>query len=158
MISSLISSVIHGNIDSGNEELNESPRRFYKLLEEPPKTLYPGCKEATKVSFIVQLFQIKCMYGMSNANLQDILHLFSLVLPEGHCIPNTIDKVQRVVRDLGLNYVKIHACANDCVLFWKKNEKVDTCPTCGKSRWKMVDGAKKGDEATKTDAAKKLSM
>jgi len=41
------------------------------------------------------------MYGLSNSALEAILHLFSLVLPEGHCIPNTLDKVQKVVRDLG---------------------------------------------------------
>jgi hypothetical protein len=49
------------------------------------KELYPGCKNATKVSFIVELFQIKCMYGLSNAVLEAILKLFGKVLPEGHC-------------------------------------------------------------------------
>ena len=53
------------------------------------------------LSFIVRLFKLKCMYGLSNSALEAILHLFSLVLPEGHCIPNTLDKVQKVVRDLG---------------------------------------------------------
>ena len=53
------------------------------------------------LSFIVRLFKLKCMYGLSNSALEAIFHLFSLVLPEGHCIPNTLDKVQKVVRDLG---------------------------------------------------------
>ena len=79
--------------------------------------MYPGCKEATKVSFIVRLFQIKCMFGLSNSALEVILLLFSLVLPKGHCIPDTLDKVRKVVRDLGLDYEKIDACVNDCVLF-----------------------------------------
>jgi len=84
--------------------------------------LYPGCKEATKVCFIVRLFQIKCMHGISNTALRSILSLFSLVLPKGHCVPNTLEKVQCVIQELGLNYEKIHACENDCVLFWKENE------------------------------------
>jgi hypothetical protein len=63
--------------------------------------LYLGCKEAMKISFIVKLFQIKCMYGMSNSAFGAILHLFSMLLPKGHCILNTLDKVQKVVRDLG---------------------------------------------------------
>jgi hypothetical protein len=54
--------------------------------------LYPGCKNATKVSFIVELFQIKCMYGLSNAVLDAILKLFGKVLPEGRCIPDSLDK------------------------------------------------------------------
>jgi hypothetical protein len=72
-----------------------------------------------KISFIVTLFQIKCMYGMSNNALGDILQLFSMLLPEGHCIPNTLDKVQKVARDCRLDYQRIHACVNDCVLFRK---------------------------------------
>ena len=63
-------------------------------------------------------FQIKCLYGISNAALEAILNLFSKVLPKGHCLPDSLDKVQRVARDLGLEYVKIHACKNDCVLFF----------------------------------------
>jgi hypothetical protein len=66
--------------------------------------LYLGCKEATKISFIVRLFQIKCMFSLSNSALAAILYLFSLVLPEGHCILDTLDKVWKVVRDLGLDY------------------------------------------------------
>uniref|UniRef100_J3L0C2 Uncharacterized protein n=1 Tax=Oryza brachyantha TaxID=4533 RepID=J3L0C2_ORYBR len=28
---------------------------------------------------------------------------------KGHCVPNTLDKVRKVVQELGLDYVKIHA-------------------------------------------------
>ena len=115
-----------------------------KLLQEAEKELYPGCIEATKVSFIVSLFQIKCMYNITNNALEAILSLFSAILPIGHCIPDTMDKVQRVVRDLGLDYVKIHACENDCVLFWKENADLDSCSICIQSRWKNLnDGAEK---------------
>jgi hypothetical protein len=70
---------------------------------------------------------------LSHASLA-ILHLFSLLLPEGHCIPDTLDKVRKVVHDLGLDYEKIHACVNDCVLFQKNYARMDKCPTCGESR------------------------
>jgi hypothetical protein len=53
LISSPISGAIHGEI---SEEPNESAQIFFKLLEEARKDLYPGCKEATKESFIVRLF------------------------------------------------------------------------------------------------------
>ena len=106
--------------------------------------MYPGCIEATKVSFIVSLFQIKCMYNITNNALEAILSLFAAILPKGHCIPDTMDKVQRMVRDLGLDYVKIHACENDCVLFWKENADLDSCSICIQSRWKNLnDGAEK---------------
>jgi hypothetical protein len=155
LIGTLIRATIHGNIIQGpDEEPNERAKKFYKLLEEARQELYPGCKEATKVSFIVRLFQIKCMHGISNTALRSILGLFSLVLPEGHCVPNTLEKVQSVVQELGLDYQKIHACENDCILFWKENEKLDTCPTCGESRWKD-DGAAKGDDTSDTGGTRK---
>ena len=145
MISSLISGVIHGEV-SGNdeEEPNECAKKLYRLLEEAKKELYPGC-EVTKVSFIVMLFQIKCMHGISNSGLEHILRLFLLVLPDGHCIPTSLEKVRKVVRDLGLDYQKIHACVNDCVLFRGDYAEKDNCPTCGESRWKEIGGTEKDD-------------
>jgi hypothetical protein len=110
LIRNIISGAIHGQIIEAADKPNKEAEIFLKLLEEAKKELYPGCKDASKVSFIVQLFQVKCLYGISNSALEAILNLFSKVLPEGHCIPDSLDKVQRVVRDLGLDYIKIHAC------------------------------------------------
>ena len=139
MVRSLIRAAICGEITDDNEQPNEHAKIFLKLLQEAEKQLYPGCTKATKVSFIVELFQIKCSTGMSNRALEAILNIFSRILPKGHCVPDTMEKVQKVVRDLGLNYVKIDACENNCVLFRKENENLDTCPKCGESRWKTPD-------------------
>ena len=157
MINSLIRGAIHGEIiGNETEEPNESAKNFFKLLTEAKRELYPGCKEATKVSFIVRLFQIKCMFGLSNSALEAIIHLFSLLLPKGHCVPDTLEKVQKVVRDLGLDYQKMHACINDCVLFRKEYADMDKCPTCGDSRWKAADSVEM--EASSSDAALKRSV
>jgi hypothetical protein len=54
-----------------------------------------------------------------------------------------------------LDYVKVHACENDCILFWKENAELHTCPICKESRWKNLDdGAEKGvADAAGTDAS-----
>ena len=135
----LLSSLISGTIQGKVEEPNAAAKKFFKLMDEARIELYPGCKEATKVSFIVRLFQIKCMFGISNNAMEQIIALFALVLPKGHCLPDTMDKVRKVIRDLGLDYQKIHACYNDCVLFRGKYENLDSCPTCGESRWKYSE-------------------
>ena len=63
LVNSLIRGAINGDIIGTEiEEPNESAKTFYKLLTEAKRELYPGFKEATKVSFIVRLFQIKCMF------------------------------------------------------------------------------------------------
>jgi hypothetical protein len=87
--------------------------------------LYPGCKEVTKISFIVMLFQIKCMDGICNRSLECILRLFLLVLPDGHCVLTSLEKVDKVVRDLGMHCDNIHAYVNDCVLFCGDYAKLD---------------------------------
>ena len=75
LIRNIISGSIHGQIIYA-EEPNKNAEIFLKLLEQAKKELYPRCKNATKVSFIVELFQIKCMYKISNAALEAILNLF----------------------------------------------------------------------------------
>jgi hypothetical protein len=158
LVSSLIRGAIYGEITgANNEQPNEHTKAFFKLLKEAEKELYPGCKEATKISFNVRLFQIKCMFGLSNSALEVILHMFSLVLPEGHCIPDTLDKMQKVVHDLGLDYQKIDACVNDCVLFRKSYANLSKCPTCGESRWKVAnDEEASGNASTKKRSPHKI--
>ncbi|WVZ83514.1 hypothetical protein U9M48_030656, partial [Paspalum notatum var. saurae] len=132
---------------TATEEPGGCAKAFFDLLKDAKKDLYPGCEEATKLSFIVRLYQIKCLHGLSNKACEAILDLFSYVLPKGHCIPNTLEKLQKVVRDLGLDYQKIDACKNDCVLFWKDYAELDKCPNCGESRWKSNKGCGQGDVA-----------
>jgi len=79
LVRSLIRGAIHGEIrdTDDNEQPNEHAKIFFKLLQEAEKKLYPGCEDATKVSFIVELFQVKCLYGISNRALEGVLNLFS---------------------------------------------------------------------------------
>ena len=78
LVRSIIRGIIHGEIKDTDEQPNEYANIFFKLLQEADKEVYPGCSNATKVSFIVQLFQLKCMYGISNRALERVLHLFSM--------------------------------------------------------------------------------
>ena len=38
-------------------------------------------------------------------------------------IPESFQKEKNVRKDLGLDYQKMHACHNDCMLFFEENEK-----------------------------------
>jgi hypothetical protein len=40
------------------------------------------------------------------------------------------------VKSVGVGYINIHACENDCILFWKEHENSDSCSKCKVSRWK----------------------
>ena len=49
-----------------------------------------------------------------------------------------------MAKGVGLGYVKIHACENDCILFWKEHAKKDVCPKCDTSRWKSENSSPSG--------------
>ncbi|XP_058776589.1 uncharacterized protein LOC131650901 [Vicia villosa] len=120
-----------------NEEPNKEAKRFYGLVKDAEQKLYPGCKKFSKLSFIMRLFQMKCLYGWSNTSLDSLLKLLAEAFPEGNVLPSSIYEVKKIIKDLGLDYVKIDACANDCILYRGKDyENLDECPICVKSRWK----------------------
>ncbi|XP_065860183.1 uncharacterized protein [Euphorbia lathyris] len=117
-------------------EPNNEASKFLKLLEDAKQKLYPGCENFSKLSFVVKLFQIKCLYGLNDTAFNNIMKLFKEALPTGATLPTNFYESKKMIRDLGLGYEKIDACENDCMLFWKDNAKEESCLVCGQSRWK----------------------
>nr|XP_015621188.1 uncharacterized protein LOC4326258 isoform X1 [Oryza sativa Japonica Group]XP_015621190.1 uncharacterized protein LOC4326258 isoform X1 [Oryza sativa Japonica Group]XP_025883272.1 uncharacterized protein LOC4326258 isoform X1 [Oryza sativa Japonica Group]XP_025883275.1 uncharacterized protein LOC4326258 isoform X1 [Oryza sativa Japonica Group] len=72
-----------------------------------------------------------------------LLKLLKEALPTGDTLPASYYEAKKMLRDLGLGYESIHACINDCVLFWKELEDYDKCPVCNESRWKIHKGKKR---------------
>ncbi|XP_058784764.1 uncharacterized protein LOC131659614 [Vicia villosa] len=52
-------------------------------------------------------------------------------------ISESFYKTKAMISGLGLDYKKIDACPNDCMLFWKEHEKDISCTICEASRWKQ---------------------
>nr|KYP40078.1 hypothetical protein KK1_038597 [Cajanus cajan] len=67
-------------------------------------------------------------------------------------------EAKKVLCPMGLQYKKIHACPNDCILYRKEFETVHKCPRCGVSQYKVKDGGGNNDEdiADKGPPAKML--
>ena len=40
-----------------------------------------------------------------------------------------------------MEYEKIHACLNDCILYRKEYKDVIICPNCGVARWKLKNNS-----------------
>lgn len=126
----------HPTSSNSNEEPNKEAKRFYGLVKDAEQTLYPGCKKFSKLSFIIRLFQMKCLYGWSNTSLDSLLKLLAEAFPEGNVLPDSMYEVRKIIKDLGLDYVKIDACDNDCILYRGEDyENLNECPICKKSRW-----------------------
>ncbi|XP_042946147.1 uncharacterized protein LOC122279527 [Carya illinoinensis] len=107
---------------------------FDKLLDDARQPLYQGCKQFSKLSFIVKLLHIKTIGGWSIKSFDLLLNLLRSAFPNA-LLPRSYEESRSLQRGLGFNYHKIHACPNDCVLFWKENADKDECPKCKAPRW-----------------------
>uniref|UniRef100_A0A2N9FEG8 Transposase-associated domain-containing protein n=1 Tax=Fagus sylvatica TaxID=28930 RepID=A0A2N9FEG8_FAGSY len=138
----LASTTIGGDDDfhmRDREEPNDNANKFYRLLWDAEQKLYPSCKTLTKLSFVVTLFQMKCLYGWSDKSIEGLLELFRLALPEGHLVLDSLYSAKKIIRDLGLDYEKIDACINDYVLYRNEYASLEQCPICMESRWKSME-------------------
>ena len=90
----------------------------------------------------MKLLHIKCLSGWTNKSFTLLLQLLndalSKVIVE---LPDSLYEAKKMIRDLGLDYVKIDACRNNCMLYWKENSNKSECQVCGLSRWKPSEGS-----------------
>ncbi|XP_074355922.1 uncharacterized protein LOC141695584 [Apium graveolens] len=125
------------NAAYGNVGPNADAKKILRLVEEGRRPLYPGCKKFSRLSFLIRLYNWKCLNGITETTFSEIIELLKEVVPEIR-FPKSFNSAKTTIKDLGLNYVKIHACPNDCMLYWGENEKEVKCRNCGVSRWKAV--------------------
>ncbi|XP_071729876.1 uncharacterized protein [Rutidosis leptorrhynchoides] len=128
---------------------NLNAEKFYKVLEDENKELYPGCKFSV-LSFIVRLFHSKCVGKCNEKGFSMILDTIREAFPHAS-IPNSLYELRKVIRDLGLGYEKIDACLNDCMLYWKKNKEKIKCDVCQTSRYKQINNDSEGESTTQAD-------
>ncbi|KAK9204212.1 hypothetical protein WN943_014470 [Citrus x changshan-huyou] len=128
-------------VEDAFNDCDSDPKAFKKLLEDSEKPLYPGSNKFTKLSALVKLYNIKGRYGWSDSSFSDLLSALSDMLSEGNDLHVSMYEAKKTMSALGLEYIKIHACPNDCILYRKEYESLSNCPTCGESRWKKRDGS-----------------
>ncbi|XP_021762530.1 uncharacterized protein LOC110727272 [Chenopodium quinoa] len=72
----------------------------------------------------------------SDTGFTSLLTLLCDMLPDGNELPKSFYYAKKLMCPFGLEYKKIHACSNDCVLYRNKYEELEDCPRCGMSRYK----------------------
>ncbi|XP_071714474.1 uncharacterized protein [Rutidosis leptorrhynchoides] len=125
---------------------NINAERFYKVLGDAKKELYPGCMFSV-LSFIVRLFHSKCVGKCNEKGFSMILDIMREAFPHAS-IPKSLYEVRKLIRELGLGYEKIDACLNDCMLYWKQNKDKIICDVCQTSRYKQSNNNDSEEEST----------
>lgn len=120
---------------NNTKEPNLHAKKFFDLLEDAQTELYSGCN-ISKLSFIIKLLHLKCLNYWSNKFMDVLLSFFKGVLPKGPLVPSSYYEAKKVVRELGLDYTKIDACKNYCILYWQDHANIQSCPRCNTTRWK----------------------
>ena len=123
-------------VHATEDEFMTDPKSFKQLLEDAKKPLYPGCVQFTKLSALVKLYNVKARYGWSDKSFSDLLQILGDMLPVNNEMPLSMYEAKKTLNALGMEYEKIHACPNDCILYRNELKDASSCPTCGMSRWK----------------------
>ncbi|PNX91145.1 hypothetical protein L195_g047275, partial [Trifolium pratense] len=104
---------IVSNVDIEIEDVmpNTPPERteakeFYELAKDGEQPLYEGCTKYSKLAFLVKLYHIKCLCGMSDKAITMILQLLQDAFEHAK-IPSSFYEAKKTITKLGLNYEKI---------------------------------------------------
>ncbi|XP_021750776.1 uncharacterized protein LOC110716190 [Chenopodium quinoa] len=149
-------------MDEGLDHNTQSPFtgeehvKYNKLMEASGEGLYEGYTTFSKLSFLLHLFHLKCMFHWSAESFNKLHELLLDAFPIIKEFPSSYYEGMKVINDLGLGYEKIHACPNDCMLYWGEFSEKSECHICHASRWKIVKGkegdvSEKGKETCKKD-------
>jgi hypothetical protein len=82
---------------------------------------------ASWLSTVARLMGIKSQHNMSAECIDNLLRLFGDVLLEGHNMPSNLYECKCLLNGLKMPYVKIDACINNYMLYYKQDEHKDRC-------------------------------
>ncbi|GJT78618.1 CACTA transposable element [Tanacetum coccineum] len=112
---------------------------FEELLARSTQKLYSSC-DMTTLDFTSEISNIKVLYKISDAGYNKILALLQKACSpsKGYNFPSSYYEIKKTYKKIGLGYESIHACINDCFLFWgsDENKSLNNCPIYKESRWK----------------------
>ncbi|CAK8541326.1 unnamed protein product [Lathyrus sativus] len=134
--------------DIGQDSFKKA-HAYDTLCSDKDKPLYPGCTNFTRLSVVLKLFNLKANNGWTDKSFSELLELLTQMLPEGNVMPNRYYEAKKILCPMGLEYEKIHACPNDCILYRKEYVNYNHCPKCKASRYKKNAGDSSDDEAVK---------
>ncbi|XP_050225269.1 uncharacterized protein LOC126674798 [Mercurialis annua] len=118
---------------------------FVKLLKAADEELYPGCKTFSSLSFFLHLYHLKCLHRWTEKSFTMLLELLLDAFPGGMSLSKSFYQAKKIIQALGLDYKKIHACPNHCMLYWGETENQELCRICGSSRWAVSRGSNQND-------------
>ena len=143
-----IEDMIH---DLGQDCFEQAYAPLYDKIESDSKTpLYPGCTSFTRLSGVLALINLKERFGWSDKSFTELLVLLKM-FPEQNTLSKNHYQAKNILCHVGMEYQKMHACPNDCIVYRNQFAEMHQCPICGVSRYKVQDN-EFGDDASKNNS------
>ncbi|XP_074356181.1 uncharacterized protein LOC141695871 [Apium graveolens] len=114
---------------------------FNRFVADAEQPLYKG-SECTKLESMLKIHNWKSRFGISDSAFTDLFTSVGSFLPQDHVLPVNAYEAKKTLSDLGLEYIKFHACPNNCILYRGINLNASECPKCRLSRWKVAKDGK----------------
>jgi len=141
----------------GQEGFRKTHAPYYEKLEtDSKKPLYLGCTTFTRLSGVLALVNLKARFGWSDKSFTELLLLLKNTLDVDNTLPKNHYKAKKILCLVGMEYHKIHACPNDCILYRNQFAQMRNCPTCGVSRYKVKYDECSDDATTYNDRPTKV--
>ncbi|KAL0419333.1 UNVERIFIED_CONTAM: hypothetical protein Sradi_1346800 [Sesamum radiatum] len=127
--------------DGGAYDYDESglADRFFNVVHDADQSLWDGCTQS-QLGVVVELVDIKADGHISERIYDRIFQWANRILPSAHILLGDYYSKKKLVKDLGLPVEKIHACKNDCMLYWKGDVDLKYYKFCGDARYKPSRG------------------
>ena len=96
----------------------------YEMMSGDAETpLYVGSTKFTRLSVVLRLMNLKATNGWTDKSFIELLVLLNEMLPKGNTLPTQNYDAKKILFPMGMEYKRIHACPNDCILY-RKNLKI----------------------------------
>jgi len=80
---------------------------------------------------------LKEINGWTNKSFTKLVQLLKDMLAKENTQPNCNYEAKKILFPIGMEYKKIHACPNDCILYRKDFGLLKNCLRCGLSHYKL---------------------
>ena len=94
-------------VQATHDDCQNDPKLFARLLQDAEKPLYTGCRNFTRLSALIKLYNLKVRFGWSNKSFYKYLEIF---LPLNNELPLSMHEAKKTINALEMEYEKIHAC------------------------------------------------
>ena len=100
---------------------------------------------------VLSLVNAKARYGWIYKSFSSLLQVVHDMLPDENMLPKSHYQAKKILCPMGMEYQKIHACPNDCILYRHEFEEMHKFSKCGVSQYKVKDD----DECSSDENSKK---